>query len=70
MMVGPPVPAWTQADIDALKARINQFAGIRQTSFADQSTEFDLEGALKLLAEMEQQVNGSRTRYAATSKGT
>lgn len=61
---------WTQADIDALKARIQSFAGIRQTTFADQSTEFDLEAARKLLAEMEAQVNGSRTRYAATTKGT
>lgn len=62
--------SYTQQQIDALKARIATFAGIRQASFADQSTEFDLEGALKLLAEMEQSVNGPRTRYAATSKGT
>lgn len=62
--------AYTQADIDALKAKILSFAGIQQTQFADQSTTFDLEGARKLLAEMEAQVNGSRTRYAATTKGT
>lgn len=62
--------AWTQADIDALRLKIQSFAGISQTQFADQSTTFDLEGARKLLAEMEASVNGSKTRYAATRKGT
>ena len=61
--------AYTQADIDALKERIKTFAGIKQTQFADQSTSFDLDGALKLLAEMEQSVNGPKTRLAAHSKG-
>lgn len=63
--------AFTQADIDALRARIKTFAGVSSSRHGDVSTEFDLEGALKLLASMEQQVNGaaSRSRLAATSKG-
>jgi hypothetical protein len=61
--------AYTQADIDALKAQIAAFAGVKSTTFADQSTTFDHEAALKQLAIMEAAVNGSRTRYAATSKG-
>lgn len=65
--------AYTQADIDALRLKIQTFAGIDSTSFGDQSTRFDLEGALKLLAIMEREVAGgtgaSRTRFAATSKG-
>lgn len=61
---------YTQADIDALRAKILAFAGIKNTTFADQSTTFDFEGAQKLLADMEAEVaGGSRTRYAATSKG-
>ena len=65
--------AYTQADIDELRAKIKSFAGVRGTSFGDQSTTFDLEGALKLLALMEQEVAAaagrSTTRYVATSKG-
>jgi len=64
---------YTQADIDALKAKITAFAGTKSTRFGDQATEFDLEGAMKLLAVMEQsvaaQAGGSKTRYASTSKG-
>lgn len=63
--------AFTQADIDELKAKIKAFAGVKNTTFADQSTTFDLEGAKATLAMMEADVAGrvSRTRYAATSKG-
>jgi hypothetical protein len=64
---------YTQTQIDELKARIAAFAGIKGTAFADQSTTFDLGEARKLLADMEREVSntvgGSRTRYAATSKG-
>lgn len=64
---------YTQADIDALRARIQAFAGVKNTQFSDQSTTFDLDDALKLLALMEREVNAcggrSRTRYGAFSKG-
>lgn len=63
---------YTQADIDALRAKIARFGGVSRTAFADQSTDFDLEAALTLLAKMEREVvvasGGSTTRYAATSK--
>lgn len=63
--------AYTQADIDALRERITRFAGVSSTQFADQKTDFDMQAARDLLAEMERQVNGqaTRTRKAATSKG-
>lgn len=64
--------AWTQADIDALKAAIVDRKGARSITFSDQSVTFDsIDDMLKLLAVMEGQVAGgaSRTRYAATSKG-
>jgi hypothetical protein len=62
--------AYTQADIDELRARIKAFGGVKQTTFADQSTSFDLDAALRLLKKMEHEVSGgtSSTRYAATSK--
>lgn len=61
---------YTQADIDALKARIAQFGGVRESSFGDQSTTFDQDAAMKLLEKMEREVAGgvARTRYATTSK--
>ncbi len=69
-----PTNPYTQADIDALRAKIARFAGVKATSFGDQSTTFDLEGARALLQQMEaevSQVAGTRTktRYAAFSKG-
>lgn len=63
--------AYTQADIDALRAKMKTFAGIRSSTTEDgQSTQFSYDDAEKLLAKMEREVNGatSRTRYAATSK--
>lgn len=62
--------AFTQAQIDALRTKINAFAGVRATSFGDQSTTFDMESALALLERMEREVNGTvRTRYAVVNKG-
>jgi hypothetical protein len=65
---------YTQAQVDELRARIAAFGGIRGTAFGDQSTQFDIEGARALLAEMERQVGavtGTRQSYrlVATNKG-
>lgn len=69
-----PTSPWTQADIDELRTRIKAFAGVESTSFQDQSTSFDMKGALALLAEMEASVAAAagapkNYRLAATSKG-
>lgn len=66
--------AWSQSDIDVLQAAIVAGKGARTITFADQSIEFhSIEDMLKLLSVMKSEVNagtgGSRTRYAATSKG-
>lgn len=66
--------AYTQTDIDTLEAKIKKFAGVKSTTFSDQSTVFDLEGAQALLAEMRRSVEATNgrsttTRYAAFSKG-
>ena len=62
-----------QARIDALETRIAGFAGIKGTTFADQSTSFDYDGAVKELSRLRQALvaagSSSTTRYAATSKG-
>jgi hypothetical protein len=62
--------AYTQADVDALRARIKKFAGVSRSTFGDQSTDFDLQAALDLLQKMEREVSGGSgtVRYAATSK--
>jgi hypothetical protein len=60
---------WTDEEIAAVRARIAQFAGVKETRFADQSTTFDMEGALKFLEKMESTSAVSRTRLAATRKG-
>lgn len=61
------------AAIAALETRIASFAGIRGTSFGDQSTSFDYEGAVKELSRLRQALATAAgtptTRYAATSKG-
>lgn len=62
--------AFTQSDIDALRAKIQSFAGVRSTAFGDQSTVFSMDDALRLLERMEREVNGTtRTRYAVVNKG-
>lgn len=62
---------WTQSDIDTLKTAILDRKGARTITFADQSVTFDsIKDMLDLLAVMQLEVTGgSRTRYAATSKG-
>jgi len=64
--------AWTQADIDTLKAAILARRGARSIAFADQVVTFDsIDDMLKLLAVMTAEVSttSTRTRFAATSKG-
>lgn len=64
--------AYTQADIDELKAAIVARKGASETSFADRSVKYaSIEEMMNLLSVMQGEVNGggSRTRYAATSKG-
>lgn len=65
--------AWTQDDINALKAAIVAGRGARSITFADQSVTFhSIDEMLKLLAVMEQEANVSTRRghrLAATSKG-
>lgn len=62
---------WTDADIETLKQAILARKGAKSMQFADQVVTFDsLKDMLDLLAIMEAEVvGGSRTRYAATSKG-
>jgi hypothetical protein len=63
--------AYTQADLDLLDAEIATIRTVKQTTHSDQSTTFrDLDELLKLRSIMAAAVaGGSRTRYAATSKG-
>lgn len=66
--------AWSQTDVDNLQQAIADGRGARSMTFSDQSVTFNsIDDMLKLLSVMQAQVNagsgGSRTRYAATSKG-
>ena len=66
--------AWTQTDIDALKAAIADGRGVRSMTFIDgQSVTFNsIDDMLKLLAVMESQVNTVTRRpyrVASTTKG-
>lgn len=67
--------AWTQADVDKLKAAIADGAAVQTITFADQTFTFrSLDEMLKLLAIMVQEVNAAAGtpkshRLAATSKG-
>lgn len=67
--------AWTQADIDKLKAAIAGGSVIQSMTFADQTFEFrSIEDMLKVLALMQAEVSASsgspsNYRLAATSKG-
>lgn len=64
--------AWTQQDVDTLKAAILSRKGARSITFSDQSVTFDsVDDMLKLLSVMQLEASGgTRTRYAQTSKGT
>lgn len=64
--------AWTQGDIDTLKAAVLARKGARMITFSDQSITFDsIDDMLKLLSVMQAEVSGrSGTRYASTRKGT
>jgi hypothetical protein len=71
--------AWTQADVDALKAAIAAGKGARTITFGDQTINFhSIDDMLKLLSVMQADASqaaaeaagiSSRTRFAATSKG-
>jgi hypothetical protein len=68
--------AWTQSDVDALKAAIADGRGARSITFGDQSVTFGtVDEMLKLLAVMQADVTASTTgtstrrRLAATCKG-
>lgn len=67
----------TQAELEAelttLRERRAAMAGVRSTTFADQSTTFDHDSLDRRIAAIEQQLatiaGTTRTRYAATTKG-
>jgi hypothetical protein len=67
--------AWTQADIDLLKAAMAAGRGVRTLTFADQSVTFhDIDEMLKLLSVMEHDVAAQSAtpqhyRLVATRKG-
>lgn len=66
--------AWTQSDIDTLKAAIVAGKGARSIAFGDQVITFhSLTEMRELLADMQADVSSaagtSRSRFAATSKG-
>lgn len=69
----PLTQAQIQEQLTTLYARRAASAGVRNTTFSDQSTTFDNEGLEKIIASLEQQLaaftRGSSTRYASTSKG-
>lgn len=63
--------AWTQADVDKLKAAIASGAAVQSIQFANQTFTFrSLDEQLKLLSVMQAEVgSGSRNRRAAFAKG-
>lgn len=66
--------AWTQTDIDALKAAIAAGRGARTITFGDQTVTFhSVDEMLTLLGRMEADVATTagtpRTRYAGFTKG-
>ena len=64
--------AWSQSDIDVLKAAIATGGAVKSVTFSDQTLTFrDLDDMLRLLSVMQREVSGrSGTRYGATCKGT
>lgn len=69
----PDSPSDLQTELDELRARRRKTAGIRSTTFSDQSTTFDAEGLDRRIAQLEQQLAAtagrSTTRYVSTTKG-
>lgn len=63
--------SYTQADLDALDAEIATIRTVKSTAFADQQTTFrDLDELYRERERIARAIaGGSRTRYAATSKG-
>lgn len=66
--------AWTQSDIDTLKAAIAKGGAVKSITIGDESMTFrGLDEMLGLLATMESEVNASspqqRRRFAAFCKG-
>lgn len=57
-----------QSELDELKDRRRKTAGIRQTTFSDQSTTFDQDGLDRRIAQLESK-SRSGYRLAATRKG-
>jgi hypothetical protein len=62
---------WTDADVEILKQAILDRKGAKSIQFNDQIVTFDsIKDMLDLLQVMQADIAvGSRTRYAATSKG-
>lgn len=62
-----------EAELVELRARRKTIAGIKSTSFGDQSTGFDGADLDKAIASLEARINtlrrGTSSRYAATTKG-
>ncbi len=63
--------AWTQTDIDTLRAAIATGGAVKSVTIADQTTIFrTLDEMLNLLAAMQAEVSPpQRTRFATTTKG-
>lgn len=60
----------TQAYLDELLAKRSAQVGVRQTTFQDQSTTFDLDGLNREIARVERALSGgSQTRYAVVNRG-
>lgn len=63
-------PSEIQAQIDALEEKMAAVGHIRSDSFADRQQTFrDLSEMREQIAYWKRMLAGSRTRYAATSKG-
>jgi hypothetical protein len=59
-----------QAYLAELTAKRRAMVGVKRTSIADQSTEFDIEQLNAEIGRVERALAAtSRTRYAATNKG-
>lgn len=62
--------AWTQSDVDTLKAAIVARKFVRSMTLSDRTYTFDsIDDMLKLLSVMQTEVAGSRTRYVSFNKG-